>query len=235
MCRGSPPATVYDAAQRGDPLAQEVVRDTAASSAPASRTCSISSIPTSSCSRAASRERAKRCSRRCAPRCGGGRFVPAVDACRIVPGALAGNRGRRRRRRDLQGPGAGADVRVGVIGTFVWDIIYGRDARVGPLEEWGGITYAMSAFDAALPDHVGDRPHREGRDGPRAIAHVPICGRSIGSHPTRRSLKYPTPTIASSCATQSEERRSEQLRGGVPGWSWIGLPAVARADSTPCT
>ena len=41
--------------------------------------------------------------------------------------------------------------RVGVIGTFVWDIIYGRDPRDLPVQEWGGITYALGAFDAALP------------------------------------------------------------------------------------
>jgi hypothetical protein len=43
-------------------------------------------------------------------------------------------------------------MRIGVIGTFVWDIIYGRDPRSTPVEEWGGITYALSAFDASLPD-----------------------------------------------------------------------------------
>ena len=37
-------------------------------------------------------------------------------------------------------------MRVGVIGTFVWDIIYGRDPRSEPVEEWGGITYALSAL-----------------------------------------------------------------------------------------
>ena len=42
--------------------------------------------------------------------------------------------------------------RVGVIGTFVWDIIHGRDARGVPVEEWGGITYTLSGLDAALPD-----------------------------------------------------------------------------------
>ena len=42
-------------------------------------------------------------------------------------------------------------MRVGVIGSFVWDIIHGRDVRTTPIEEWGGITYALSAFDAALP------------------------------------------------------------------------------------
>src|SRR5437764_7944510 len=40
--------------------------------------------------------------------------------------------------------------RVGVIGSFVWDIIYGRDPRSLPVEEWGGITYALSGLDAAL-------------------------------------------------------------------------------------
>ena len=42
--------------------------------------------------------------------------------------------------------------RVGVIGTFVWDVIYGRDTRQGPIEGMGGVTYALSALDAALPD-----------------------------------------------------------------------------------
>ena len=42
--------------------------------------------------------------------------------------------------------------RVGVIGTFVWDVIHGRDARSSPVEEWGGVTYTLSGLDAALPD-----------------------------------------------------------------------------------
>ncbi len=41
--------------------------------------------------------------------------------------------------------------RVGVIGSFVWDVIHGRDPRDVPVEEWGGITYGLSAFEAALP------------------------------------------------------------------------------------
>ena len=41
--------------------------------------------------------------------------------------------------------------RLGVIGTFVWDVIHGRDPLSAPVQEWGGITYALSAFDAALP------------------------------------------------------------------------------------
>ena len=42
--------------------------------------------------------------------------------------------------------------RIGVVGTFVWDVIHGRDARGVPVEEWGGITYSLSGLDAALPD-----------------------------------------------------------------------------------
>jgi hypothetical protein len=42
--------------------------------------------------------------------------------------------------------------RLGVIGSFVWDIIHGRDPRETPVEEWGGITYALGGLDAALPD-----------------------------------------------------------------------------------
>ena len=34
--------------------------------------------------------------------------------------------------------------RVGVIGTFVWDVIHGRDLKSAPVEEWGGITYALA-------------------------------------------------------------------------------------------
>ncbi|CAA9306178.1 MAG: hypothetical protein AVDCRST_MAG40-686, partial [uncultured Gemmatimonadaceae bacterium] len=47
---------------------------------------------------------------------------------------------------------AGRVRRLGVIGTFVWDVIHGRDPRHAAVEEWGGISYALSALDAALPD-----------------------------------------------------------------------------------
>ena len=41
--------------------------------------------------------------------------------------------------------------RVGVIGSLVWDEIHGRDPRAAPVEEWGGIAYALAGMDAALP------------------------------------------------------------------------------------
>ena len=41
--------------------------------------------------------------------------------------------------------------RVGVIGSLVWDEIHGRDPLAAPVEEWGGIAYALAGMDAALP------------------------------------------------------------------------------------
>jgi hypothetical protein len=41
--------------------------------------------------------------------------------------------------------------KVGVIGSLVWDLIYGRDPLARPTEEWGGIAYALGGLDASLP------------------------------------------------------------------------------------
>ena len=35
---------------------------------------------------------------------------------------------------------------LGVIGTLVWDRILDRDGRSEPVEEWGGIGYALAAL-----------------------------------------------------------------------------------------
>src|SRR5688500_20370878 len=42
-------------------------------------------------------------------------------------------------------------VKVGILGTMVWDTIHSRDAGRGVVEEWGGVAYALSAFAAAAP------------------------------------------------------------------------------------
>ncbi|MDH5316244.1 MAG: hypothetical protein OEW44_07165, partial [Gemmatimonadota bacterium] len=42
--------------------------------------------------------------------------------------------------------------RIGVLGSLVWDEIHGRDPLRAPVEEWGGIAYALAGLDAALPD-----------------------------------------------------------------------------------
>src|SRR5205807_883821 len=42
--------------------------------------------------------------------------------------------------------------RLGVVGSMVWDTIYGRDPAQPAVEEWGGISYSLAALDATLPD-----------------------------------------------------------------------------------
>jgi hypothetical protein len=40
--------------------------------------------------------------------------------------------------------------KVGIVGSLVWDLIYGRDPLAPPVEEWGGIAYALAGLDASL-------------------------------------------------------------------------------------
>ena len=121
--------------------------------------------------------------------------------------------------------------RLGVIGSFVWDVIHGRDPRELPVQEWGGITYALSALDASLPDEweivplvkVGDDLVAEARKFLRTLRRIapdaaPIAVPYVNN---RVELRY-----------FSDERRSERLTGGVPGWNWLGLkPLLGNLDA----
>ncbi len=121
--------------------------------------------------------------------------------------------------------------RLGVIGSFVWDIIHGRDPRQLPVEEWGGITYALGAFEAALPDSwemvpivkVGSDLAPQARDFMRGLRRVAADAAPIEvPHLNNRvSLHY-----------QNAERRFEKPAGGVPGWGWLGLkPLISDVDA----
>ena len=117
--------------------------------------------------------------------------------------------------------------RLGVIGSFVWDIIHGRDPRELPVEEWGGITYALGALDAALPDDweivpiikVGSDLARESREFLHTLRKIAADGAPIEvpQQNNRVNLYY-----------MSEERRCEKLTGGVPPWSWLGLKPLLK-------
>lgn len=118
--------------------------------------------------------------------------------------------------------------RVGVIGSFVWDVIHGRDGRAVPIEEWGGITYALAALDAALDDtweivpllKVGDDLADRARTFVRTLRHIA---------PDAELLAVPYPNNRVELRYHDAERRSEFLSGGVPGWTWLGLKPLLDA------
>ena len=123
--------------------------------------------------------------------------------------------------------------RVGVIGSFVWDVIYGRDPRSLPVEEWGGITYALSGLDAALPDDWEIVPIiKVGSDLADRAKRFLASLQHIASDAS--VIEVPFPNNRVELRYYSDERRSEVLTGGVPGWSWLGLKPVletARLDA----
>jgi sugar/nucleoside kinase (ribokinase family) len=117
---------------------------------------------------------------------------------------------------------ASGKKRMGVIGTFVWDVIRGRDVRSVPVEEWGGITYTLSGLDAALPDDweivpilkVGYDLAERARAFIRTLKHIA---------PDAALIEVPNPGHRVELRYIDDERRTEFLTGSIPAWSWIGL------------
>ena len=122
--------------------------------------------------------------------------------------------------------GEGNPKRLGVVGTLVWDTIRYRDGRPEQVEEWGGVAYALSAFEAALPDDweivpivkvgsdLSESAWRFLRSFPRTDVETGI--RVVPEPNNRVELVYTGP-----------ERRTERLIGGVPPWLWAELGPVA--------
>src|ERR1051325_4951300 len=130
-------------------------------------------------------------------------------------------------------PHAPTPRRVGVLSTFVWDVIYGRGAASEPVEEWGGATYALSGLDASLPADWEIVPLiKVGSDlAPRARDFVRTLTRVA---PDAALIEVPNPNSRVELRYESDERRSEVITGGVPGWSWLGLKPLietARLDA----
>jgi hypothetical protein len=121
-----------------------------------------------------------------------------------------------------ESPGAPRKKRIGVIGSLVWDVIHGRGALSAPIEEWGGITYALSALDAALPEDweivpimmVGEDVATRARE---------FLGTLKRMAPDASLLAVPYPAQRVELRYHSEERRTERLTGGLPAWSWLAL------------
>jgi hypothetical protein len=118
-------------------------------------------------------------------------------------------------------------MRIGVIGSLVWDVIYGRDPVAPPVEEWGGIAYALGALDASLPPDweivplikVGRDLSGQAQDFLRGLVRL---------SPAARCVEVTAPNNRVVLHYQSAERRCERMAGGVPGWTWPELGPMVR-------
>jgi len=117
--------------------------------------------------------------------------------------------------------------RLGVIGTMVWDRIYGRGPEPEPVEEWGGIAYALAALEASLPEDWAIVPLiKVGRD---LAAPANAFLQSLSRVPEgTRFIEVPEPTNRVVLRYDSLERRTECMYGGVPGWQWPELGPLVR-------
>ena len=113
--------------------------------------------------------------------------------------------------------GGAAGKRLGVLGTLVLDSVqFPGNAPAEGL--WGGVAYSLAAFDHALSAGWTIVPMvKLGADlaepGARCLRRVSRradmgCVRVVGEPNNRVDLRY-----------HASGRRTERLRGGVPGWS----------------
>jgi sugar/nucleoside kinase (ribokinase family) len=119
----------------------------------------------------------------------------------------------------------------GVIGTMVWDTIW-RETPVGsPVEEWGGISYALAAADALMPSDFKVRPvvklgHDLAERGFRFLEGLAV----LETDETISVVDSPNPRVE--LRYKGTERWCERLQGGVPAWTWEELaPRVEGCDA----
>jgi hypothetical protein len=121
--------------------------------------------------------------------------------------------------------------RLGVVGSMVWDTIYGRDPAQPAVEEWGGISYSLAALDATLPEDWVIVPIiKVGRDLASRAAGFLRTLRHVT--PGARFIEVPEANNRVTLRYFSSERRCEQMSGGVPPWTWPELgPQVTDLDA----
>jgi hypothetical protein len=115
---------------------------------------------------------------------------------------------------------------------MVWDRIYRRTPLTAePVEEWGGIAYALAGLEASLPDVWEIVPLvRVGRDlsaeAERFLRELSRCP------PTARFIEVPHANNRVTLRYESDLRRTERMAGGVPPWTWTELgPLVGDLDA----
>lgn len=115
-----------------------------------------------------------------------------------------------------------------MVGTLVWDTIRERDGRREPVEEWGGISYALEACEAALPEGWEILPMVKvgkdlAEDALRFLRELPR------THAEPGVRVVPEPNNRVELHYVEESRRTERLSGGVPPWGWVELAPLVRS------
>jgi sugar/nucleoside kinase (ribokinase family) len=124
-------------------------------------------------------------------------------------------------------------MRLGIVGTFVWDTIWTLDdvARGRAFETWGGVAYSLAGAAAARPDgweivpivKVGSDLADEAR---AFMAGLPGIDGDAGV------LVVPEPNNRVELRYTDDARRGERLTGGVDAWTWDELePRLAGLDA----
>jgi len=114
---------------------------------------------------------------------------------------------------------------------MVWDTIYGRPPHDQPVEEWGGIAYALAGLEAALPSDweivplikVGSDSIAKANQFLTKLTHRSAARKFIEVDATNPhvTIRY-----------ESETRKAIQISGGVPPWTWPELgPMVEDLDA----
>lgn len=122
-------------------------------------------------------------------------------------------------------------AKIGIVGSLVWDRIYGRDPLAPPVEEWGGIAYALAGLDAALPPGWEIVPLiKVGRD--LSVRAQELLRTLTRLAPGTRCVEVTAPNNRVVLHYRSAERRTERMAGGVPAWTWGELgPMVQDLDA----
>ena len=241
--------TVYEAAKQGD--ARRATRSCAtprAISAPASRTCSTSSIPDVVVIAGGVTRGGRRAVRAAARRSAAPRVQAGGRGVRIVPGTLPGTagvvgavatfkqqhwaaceRGFGRRHRRGSAPVPPRKKRLGVIGTFVWDVIHGRDPRSAPGRGVGRHHVRAERARRGARRRLGDRAAHEGRRAISRRARASSFARCERIAPDAALIDVPYPEQPRRAALlRATSAARERLTGGVPGVELARPQAAAR-------
>jgi sugar/nucleoside kinase (ribokinase family) len=115
---------------------------------------------------------------------------------------------------------------------MVWDTIH-RERHRAPAEEWGGIAYALAALDATLPDDWEIVPLIKVGSDLAGPANEFL--RDLARRGSARFIEVAQPNNRVTLRYTGPDRRTEQLRGGVPPWDWTELgPLVRDLDAIYC-